>query len=178
MNMFPNNNLNMTLPQQFLNRQLSMASSVLSNDMRNTNTTMTTSVKPENITTIYVGKIPLNVDDTLLKTVLNLCGSILNWKRVVDPITQQPKSFGYCDFFEAESALAAILIIPECPIQGNKLVLTADSKNKELIKVVERKRGNKQLNKSDKKIKDQINITIKAWETQQQILKKKERGNP
>ncbi|KAJ6239902.1 rbm25 protein [Anaeramoeba flamelloides] len=175
--MFTNNNLNLKLSQQYLNQQLSFATPVLSNNGKTTNsTTAVTSVKPENITTIYVGKIPTDVDDSLLTTILNLCGFVFNWKRVLDPISQQPKSFGYCDFFEAESALTAILVIPECLIQGNKLVLTADSKNKELIRVVERKRGNKQLNKSDKAIKDQISQVIKAWETEKQNIKKQKGG--
>ena len=36
-------------------------------------------------TTVYVGKIPPSVDDALVRKLLDACGEVRSWKRVMDP---------------------------------------------------------------------------------------------
>merc|ERR1711865_554653 len=45
-------------------------------------------------TTLYVGKMPPDLDDGLIRSVLEACGRVVSWKRMQDPGTGKFKNFG------------------------------------------------------------------------------------
>ncbi|KAH3731799.1 RNA-binding protein 25 [Pelomyxa schiedti] len=48
--------------------------------------------------TVYVGKIAANLEDDFMRALLELCGVVRTWRRVVDPVSGQMKCFGFCEF--------------------------------------------------------------------------------
>jgi len=60
----------------------------------------------ERVCTLYVGKIPAEIDDSVINELLQACGKVVKWKRTVDPETSKPKSFGFCDFMTGEGVAA------------------------------------------------------------------------
>ena len=65
----------------------------------------------ERLCTLYVGKIPAGVDDDELRQLLQCCGSVVKWKRQVDPASGAPKAFGFCDYSTGESVLRAMRLL-------------------------------------------------------------------
>jgi len=49
--------------------------------------------------------------DNLVRELLNVCGGVRSWKRVMDPENNQPKRFGFCEFEDAEGVLRAMRIL-------------------------------------------------------------------
>ena len=73
-------------------------------------------VPTERLCTLYVGKIPGGVNDEELLQLLQCCGSVVKWKRQVDPATGTPKAFGFCDFSTGESVLRAMRLLSSLPL--------------------------------------------------------------
>lgn len=65
--------------------------------------------------TIYVGRIPTGIDETFMRKILELCGTVGGWKQV--------KSFGFCDFLGAQHALRALHVLKLVSIRGQMLVV-------------------------------------------------------
>ena len=42
------------------------------------------------------------IDDELLLSLLQCCGSVVKWKRTTDPVTGESKAFGFCDYSTGE----------------------------------------------------------------------------
>ena len=70
----------------------------------------------ERLCTLYVGKIPAGVDDDELRQLLQCCGSVVKWKRQVDPASGAPKAFGFCDYSTGESVLRAMRLLASLPL--------------------------------------------------------------
>jgi hypothetical protein len=58
----------------------------------------TSSMGPNNqlMATVYVGKIPVGVEDGYIKMLLDQCGLVSNWRRVADPVTGKMKGAFDC----------------------------------------------------------------------------------
>lgn len=84
-------------------------------------------------TTVYVGRIPADVDDDFLKPLIELCGPISKWTRLSDPQTGKKKSFAFCEFGNPLSALRALRIINDLEIDDGKLLVNVDSKTQETL---------------------------------------------
>lgn len=78
-------------------------------------------------TSVYVGKIPNSVEDSIIQTLLEACGEVKSWKRAEDPETQQPKGFGFCEFEDAEGVLRAIRLLNNLPIDSQKLLVRSNT---------------------------------------------------
>jgi len=82
--------------------------------------------------TVYVGKIPISVEDEFVKKMLDQCGKN-SWRRVNDPVTGKPKGFGFCDFENPEGALRALKGLSALKIDGGELLLKVDDKTQQKI---------------------------------------------
>ncbi|KAJ5080647.1 splicing factor pwi domain-containing protein / RNA recognition motif (rrm)-containing protein [Anaeramoeba ignava] len=137
--------------------------------------------------TVYIGKIPPALDDDVLLAICRCCGHVVNWRRVVDPITGNHKQFGYCDFGNAESAQRGLSLIPKCFVNGINMCVQVDKKNEELIQSYSNNNqgiDNKSKNVKDERAYQQMNVLIREWESKtkseqilikQQIEKKNEK---
>ena len=93
----------------------------------------TTPADPKESTTVYVGKIPPSVDDDLVRILLDACGDVRSWKRVMDPENNTPKRFGFCEFVDAEGVLRAMRILDGFPVAGEELLLNVNQATKAYV---------------------------------------------
>ncbi|KAA8529563.1 hypothetical protein F0562_033638 [Nyssa sinensis] len=77
---------------------------------------VTPTEKPQ--TTVYVGKISSTVENDFMLSLLQLCGSVKNWKRAQDPTNGTPKGFGFCEFDDAEGVLRALRLLSKLNVDG------------------------------------------------------------
>ncbi|KAJ1719433.1 hypothetical protein LPJ53_005809 [Coemansia erecta] len=59
---------------------------------------------------VYVGGISKAVDDDSIKSILQACGSIKNWRRAQDA-SGEPLSFGFCEFADIQGAACAMRVL-------------------------------------------------------------------
>ncbi|KAK3289410.1 hypothetical protein CYMTET_3159, partial [Cymbomonas tetramitiformis] len=77
-------------------------------------------------TTVYVGKIAESVGEDFITSLLETCGEVKSWKRVQDPETKKLKSFGFCEYEDAESVLRAMRILNKYELDGQPLLLNVN----------------------------------------------------
>ncbi|XP_057486284.1 RNA-binding motif protein 25-like isoform X3 [Actinidia eriantha] len=122
---------------------------------------ITPTEKPQ--TTVYVGKIASTVESDFILSLLQLCGSVKNWKRAQDPTNGTPKGFGFCEFESAEGVLRALRLLSKLNVDGQELVINVTQATKEYLeRYVEKKTEN------SKKLK----------ETETEGAEKEEEGAP
>ncbi|CAL8467178.1 g6714 [Coccomyxa elongata] len=90
-------------------------------------------VLPPKSTTLYVGKIAPSVDDSVIKALLEACGSMKSWKRVQDPDTKQLKGFGFCEYEEADGVLKALQLLNNLSLDGQELLLKPNTATEKYI---------------------------------------------
>ena len=95
----------------------------------------------EKRTTVYVGKIPAGVGDDLVRRLLEVCGAIKSWKRVMDPESGQPKRFGFCEFEDAEGVLRAMRVLDGFPVKSEELLLNVNQATKAHVEPYAAKRN-------------------------------------
>lgn len=72
---------------------------------------------------LYIGKIPTNVKDTLIERLLKACGTVEYWKRAINA-SNQPRSFGYCEFEEVEGAVVCLKSMNQLKVGENSLIVS------------------------------------------------------
>lgn len=60
---------------------------------------------------VYIGRIPNDIDDALMRQLLDQCGRVTKWGRVQDPSTGQPVGFGFCQFLTPSGAIRALKLL-------------------------------------------------------------------
>ncbi|KAF7124443.1 hypothetical protein RHSIM_Rhsim12G0047400 [Rhododendron simsii] len=73
-------------------------------------------------TTVYVGKIASTIENDFIRSLLELCGLVKNWKRAQDPTDGTPKGFGICEFDSAEGVLRALRLLCKLNVDGQELM--------------------------------------------------------
>ncbi|PJF17691.1 AP-1 complex subunit gamma-1 [Paramicrosporidium saccamoebae] len=74
----------------------------------------------------FVGSIPEGVTDEVMERLLQCCGPVNRWKRVLDG-ANMPKSFGFCEFGSADAMNRALTLLHDLPMVGTKkLVVKVD----------------------------------------------------
>jgi len=94
-------------------------------------------------TTIYVGRIANGVTDDFLERILQQCGKVTNWKRMMDPISNTPRSFGFARFENEEGALRALRLLNNFEIEASNLLLNVDDKTREALDRYEKNKASK-----------------------------------
>jgi len=62
------------------------------------------------VTKVFVGNISERVPDTMIRQMLQRCGSVLSWKRV-EGTNGKLQAFGFCDFAEPQYTLRCIRLL-------------------------------------------------------------------
>uniref|UniRef100_A0A336MGC6 CSON000057 protein n=1 Tax=Culicoides sonorensis TaxID=179676 RepID=A0A336MGC6_CULSO len=83
-------------------------------------------IEPEGpLITVFVGNISEKVPDTMIKRILDTCGTVINWKRV--------STFGFCEYDGPIAGARGVRLLNDLEIDGKKLVAKVDAKNKALL---------------------------------------------
>ncbi|KAJ1981152.1 hypothetical protein H4R34_002188 [Dimargaris verticillata] len=94
----------------------------------------------ERSTTLYIGSIPDGIEDQWIQRLLEACGSIKSWKRMVGA-NGAPKAFGFCEYTEPDGTVRALHILggqasggEQDPAAAVRLpALTAEGEAKHLV---------------------------------------------
>lgn len=74
------------------------------------------------LTAAFVGNIPEGATDEVIDRLLQSCGPIIKWKRVLDA-GNMPKSFGFCEFGSADAMHRALHLLHDLPLLGGKKLI-------------------------------------------------------
>jgi RNA-binding protein 25 len=83
--------------------------------------------------TLYVGKISTAVDDSVIRALLEACGKVKSWKPMLDPDTQKPKGFGFCEYEEPQGAIMALQLLNKLELGGQELLLKYNTTTEKYI---------------------------------------------
>ncbi|KAI6186835.1 hypothetical protein M3Y98_00176400 [Aphelenchoides besseyi] len=81
---------------------------------------------------LFVGNIDERCPDSLIQQMLELCGTVEDWKRIQGPDGRYPP-FGFCGFAEAAAAVLAIRVLNEFSLGNKRLNVKADEKVKQVL---------------------------------------------
>lgn len=84
------------------------------------------------ITKVFVGNISERAPDSMIRQMLQRCGSIINWKRV-EGTNGKLQAFGFCEFAEPQYTLRCIRLLNGYEIAEKKLLVKVDQKTRELL---------------------------------------------
>ncbi|XP_055334031.1 RNA-binding protein 25-like isoform X2 [Paramacrobiotus metropolitanus] len=87
---------------------------------------------PESVVTIFIGNIDERASEILMRNLIQKCGNVANWKRV-HGANNKLQAFGFCDFFDAESALRAIRLLDKVRLAARDLQVKIGNKQHPLI---------------------------------------------
>lgn len=71
--------------------------------------------------TVFVGNIPYDASEDELKAIFNKAGAVESFRLVYDKETKQPKGYGFCDYADADVAVAAIRNLSDVEFNGRRL---------------------------------------------------------
>jgi RNA-binding protein 25 len=91
----------------------------------------------ERSTIVYVGKIAPTLNDDVVSSLLNACGTVKSWKRQEDPSTKEKKGFGFCEYEDADGCLCAIRLLNGLKVDAHELLLKANTTTKAYIEEYE-----------------------------------------
>ncbi|KAJ4454067.1 putative RNA-binding protein 25 [Paratrimastix pyriformis] len=98
---------------------------------------------PNQSTTVYVGGLG-TTDDDYVRRLLEQCGSIIRWKRTVDPNTDKVKGFGFCEFDDAEGVLRALRILNNFKLTSEQdekgIMINMDDKTKAYLQTYQKQK--------------------------------------
>jgi len=134
--------------------------------------------------TVYVGRIPPDVEDEFMRRLLSNCGAVSKWTRITDPETGQLKSFGFCEYAAPQSALRALRLIKDIEIDvDKKLLLNVDQKTKKILDEYEAtlRNTNEAIDAGDDKVKLALDKLMEErtalLNTKKQQLKEEGKGS-
>ncbi|TDL19661.1 hypothetical protein BD410DRAFT_726769 [Rickenella mellea] len=91
---------------------------------------------PQKLTTLFVGSISGGITDSFLNQLLQACGPLKSFKRLITP-ANKPQGFGFAEYEEPDGALRALTLLNgvELPAMedgcvNKKLLVKADEKTK------------------------------------------------
>ena len=86
--------------------------------------------------TLYVDNLPDTLDDSTFNRILDCCGRVQKWVRIVDPKSGKPKPFGFVTYEYGASAIRCKSILSNLPILGNDLMIKAGSKDTAALEAI------------------------------------------
>ncbi|KAL7675996.1 hypothetical protein ACOME3_002255 [Neoechinorhynchus agilis] len=90
-------------------------------------------------TTVFIGNIYERASDLMIKTMLQKCGRVINWKRV-QGASGKLQAFGFCEYEDPESTLRCIRLLNGFLIGDQKLLVKVDQKTTTLLNEYRRAR--------------------------------------
>ncbi|OQV18345.1 Nuclear factor of activated T-cells 5 [Hypsibius exemplaris] len=87
---------------------------------------------PEVVVTCFIGNIDERVTENLMRTLLNKCGAVANWKRV-HGANNKLQAFGFCEFLNAEGALRAVRLLDKLLLGAKELQVKIGNKQHPLV---------------------------------------------
>lgn len=75
------------------------------------------------MTTVFVGNIHERASNELIKSLLQKCGNIIQWKRIQGP-NGKFQAFGFCEFDHPDSTLRAVRLLNDFQLGEKKLVVS------------------------------------------------------
>ncbi|KAJ1909009.1 hypothetical protein IWQ60_011408 [Tieghemiomyces parasiticus] len=72
-------------------------------------------------TVVLVGNIPFEYAEEQLIEIFKAAGPVVNFQLVFDRETSKPKGFGFCEFFDVETAQSAVRNLRDYEVGGRKL---------------------------------------------------------
>jgi len=82
---------------------------------------------------IFVGNLPTDINDSYVRNILETCGPIEKWKRVIDPVTNDQLAFGFVWYKDIRSVLSALELLNGFSIDSRSLILKLDTETQEEI---------------------------------------------
>lgn len=76
---------------------------------------------------LFIGQFPPDLNDLYVRQVLETCGPIDSWKRVMDPLTRKPKGFGFCHYGALSYTLRAVRLLDGFSIDSKKMKVQVDN---------------------------------------------------
>ncbi|KAH7461425.1 hypothetical protein PRIC2_012608 [Phytophthora ramorum] len=70
---------------------------------------------------VFVGNIPYDVTEDMLKEIFSEAGSVVNFRLVTDRETGKPKGYGFCEYADGATALSAMRNLNGYEINGRNL---------------------------------------------------------
>ncbi|KAF4656344.1 hypothetical protein FOL47_009028 [Perkinsus chesapeaki] len=81
----------------------------------------------------YVGRLSLAINDSVVRKLLDQCGTIVNWSRQIDPSTGKELNFGYCEFADAGGVWRAIELLDGRELGGKSILVKCDERAQRLV---------------------------------------------
>ncbi|OQR86862.1 hypothetical protein THRCLA_10509 [Thraustotheca clavata] len=81
----------------------------------------TIEARPEGCTTIFVGNMPYEITDEILRKVFDVCGEIKAIRFAEDITTKEFRGFGYVQFYEGQAAETAVKTLHGTVVMGRPL---------------------------------------------------------
>ena len=82
---------------------------------------------------VYVGRLPVDLEERLVRTIMNECGLVTKWSRAIDLSTQKFRAFGFCEFDTAAGALRCVNCLNGFVVNDSVLQVKAGTKETLLI---------------------------------------------
>ncbi|KLO06972.1 hypothetical protein SCHPADRAFT_909891 [Schizopora paradoxa] len=124
-------------------------------------------IPAQKTTTLFVGSISAGITDTFLNQLLEACGQVRSFKRLITP-AGKPQGFGFAEFETPDGALRAIALlngVELTPLEDGapmkKLLIKADEKAKLALDAYQSQRmhtdaDDSQLARSKKQVEDLV----------------------
>ena len=138
-------------------------------------------------TTVYVGKIPSEITNQQITSILKTCGNLSEWKRTrdIEPPDYKYKPFGFATFETLEGVLAAMRALDGMQLYENvdeqlkarteTLLLNVNQATKIAAEQKEKKKAKKQLVLVQGPVAPEFEEAWEAWIALPSTLKFKER---
>ena len=84
-------------------------------------------------TKCQINNIPENISDNFIQKLLEVCGSVNSWKRMVDS-DGKLSNFGICDYLTVEGLLKCYRLLNNYPLLNTRLQVKLGAKTEEYIK--------------------------------------------
>ena len=84
-------------------------------------------------TKCQINNIPDNISDNFIQKLLEICGSVNSWKRMIDS-DGKLSNFGICDYLTVEGLLKCYRLLNNYPLLNSRLQVKLGAKTEEYIK--------------------------------------------
>jgi len=81
---------------------------------------------------VYVGRVPTNISEASMITLLRMCGPVRKFEKFTDK-QGRPKSFGFAEFLTERAVLRATKCLHDVDLEGSRLIVKCDMETTKLV---------------------------------------------